>query len=117
MGVVSVTALANGAGPLVISRAFGDGFWSLIPFTMQMAFVVIGGYVVASSAPAQGLIRSFAAIPGTGVRCWPCGSRGHAGIAAQYYTNDLIMIQPWVGGRSTEAKKKFYKRIADEIHE
>jgi len=34
------------------------------------------------------------------------------------YTNDLIIIQiTWVGGRSTEVKKKFYKRIADEIHE
>jgi short-chain fatty acids transporter len=65
--VVSLGALANGAAPLVISRAFGDGFWSLIPLTMQMAFVVIGGYVVASSAAAQKLIRSFAAIPRTGV--------------------------------------------------
>ena len=34
------------------------------------------------------------------------------------YTDDLIIIQiTWVGGRSTEVKKKFYKRIADEIHE
>src|SRR5262245_30015536 len=65
--VVALAAVANGAAPLAISRAFGDGFWSLIPFTMQMAFVVIGGYVVASSAPAQKLIRSFAAIPSTGV--------------------------------------------------
>src|SRR5262245_16093074 len=65
--VVSLAALANGAAPLAISRAFGDGFWSLIPFTMQMAFVVIGGYVVASSAPAQKLIRGLAAIPQTGV--------------------------------------------------
>src|ERR1700754_4736127 len=65
--VVSLAALANGASPLTISRAFGDGFWSLIPFTMQMAFVVIGGYVVAVSAPAQKLIRSLAAIPKTGV--------------------------------------------------
>jgi short-chain fatty acids transporter len=64
--VVSLAALANGAVPLVISRAFGDGFWGLIPFTMQMAFVVIGGYVVASSAPAQKLIRRFATIPRTG---------------------------------------------------
>jgi hypothetical protein len=23
----------------------------------------------------------------------------------------------WVGGRSTEVKKKFYRRIADELHE
>jgi 4-oxalocrotonate tautomerase len=34
------------------------------------------------------------------------------------YTGDLILIQiTWIGGRPTEVKKKFYKRIADEIHE
>jgi short-chain fatty acids transporter len=65
--VVSLAALGNGATPLAISRAFGDGFWSLIPFTMQMTFVVIGGYVVATSAPAQRLIRSFAAVPKNGI--------------------------------------------------
>src|SRR6266404_6367808 len=33
------------------------------------------------------------------------------------YTPDLIIIQvTWVGGRSTEVKKKFYQHIADEIH-
>ena len=65
--VVSLAALSNGATPIAISRAFGDGFWSLIPFTMQMTFVVIGGYVVATSAPAQRLIRSFASIPHNGI--------------------------------------------------
>src|ERR1700721_2945386 len=65
--VVSLAALGNSATPLAVSRAFGDGFWSLIPFTMQMTFVVIGGYVVATSAPAQRLIRSFAAIPKNGI--------------------------------------------------
>src|SRR4029079_2631621 len=52
---VSLAALVNGAQTLAISRAFGDGFWSLITFTMQMVFVVIGGFVVATSAPAQRL--------------------------------------------------------------
>lgn len=34
------------------------------------------------------------------------------------YTPDLIVIQvTWVGGRSTDVKKRFYRRIADEIHE
>jgi 4-oxalocrotonate tautomerase len=34
------------------------------------------------------------------------------------YTPGLIIIQvTWVGGRSTDVKKKFYRRIADEIHE
>src|ERR1017187_8030155 len=64
--VVSVGAIANGAWPLAVSVAFGNGFWSLITFTMQMAFIVIGGYVVATSAPAQRLIRSLARLPKTG---------------------------------------------------
>ena len=51
--VVAVAALVNGASPIAVSVAFGNGFWSLITFTMQMAFVAIGGYVVATSAPAH----------------------------------------------------------------
>ena len=42
-------------------------------------------------------------------------NEGYLGIN---YTTNLILIQiTWVGGRSTEVKKKFYKQIADEIHE
>src|SRR5215470_18848253 len=59
--VVSLGAIINGASPAAVSQAFGAGFWSLITFTMQMAFVAIGGYVVATSAPAAWLIRRFAA--------------------------------------------------------
>src|SRR5712664_1535254 len=53
--VVAFAALINGASPVAVSVAFGNGFWSLITFTMQMAFVAIGGYVVATSAPAARL--------------------------------------------------------------
>jgi short-chain fatty acids transporter len=65
--IVALGALANGASPKDVSLAFGGGFWSLITFTMQMAFVVIGGYVVATSAPAAALIRRLAAAPRNGV--------------------------------------------------
>ena len=64
--IVAMAALTNGASPLKVSQAFGDGFWSLITFTMQMAFVAIGGYVVASSPPAQRLIQQLAAVPKNG---------------------------------------------------
>ena len=50
--IVAAGAMINGAGPMAVSKQFGLGFWSLIPFTMQMAFVAISGYVVASSPPA-----------------------------------------------------------------
>ena len=40
---------------------------------------------------------------------------GYLGIS---YSPDIIFIQvTWVAGRSTEVKKKFYRLIADEIHE
>jgi phenylpyruvate tautomerase PptA (4-oxalocrotonate tautomerase family) len=40
---------------------------------------------------------------------------GYLGID---YSPDIILIQvTWVGGRSTEVKKKFYRRIADELHQ
>jgi 4-oxalocrotonate tautomerase len=42
-------------------------------------------------------------------------SEGYLGLT---YTSDLILIQiTWIGGRSIEVKKKFYQRIADEVHE
>ncbi len=65
--IVALAAIGNGASPVAVSRAFGDGFWSLITFTMQMAFVAIGGYVVATSKPAAVLIDHLAAWPKSGV--------------------------------------------------
>lgn len=64
--VVAVAVLANGAPVASVTKSFGDGFWTLIPFTMQMAFVTIGGYVVATSAPMQRLIDRLALIPNSG---------------------------------------------------
>ncbi|WP_242416996.1 short-chain fatty acid transporter [Sphingomonas panni] len=64
--VVAVAVLANGAPVTAVTKSFGDGFWTLIPFTMQMAFVTIGGYVVATSAPMQRLIDRLALIPQSG---------------------------------------------------
>ncbi|MGY4534618.1 short-chain fatty acids transporter [Pseudomonas sp. TE3786] len=64
--LVSLAVLGMGAPAQQTAKAFGDGFWSLIPFTMQMAFVVIGGYVVASSGPASRLIDVLARVPKNG---------------------------------------------------
>ena len=47
--VVAACAIGFGASPRDTALQFGAGYWSLIPFTMQMAFVVIGGYVVATA--------------------------------------------------------------------
>ena len=34
------------ADPLRLVDAWGNGFWSLIPFTLQMAMMIIAGYVL-----------------------------------------------------------------------
>lgn len=64
--VVAGAAFAFGSTPMVAVGAFGDGFWSLIPFTMQMVFVVIGGYVVASAPVIARFIDMLARVPRTG---------------------------------------------------
>ena len=71
--VIAVGAVVHGGSPLTVSRAFGDGFWSLIPFTMQMALVAIGGYVVAMSPPIAALLRRPAPCPES-VPSPPCRS-------------------------------------------
>ncbi len=63
---VAAAALVNGSSPVAVTKAFGDGFWSLIVFSMQMAFVAITGYVVATSPPAARLITRLAMMPKTG---------------------------------------------------
>jgi short-chain fatty acids transporter len=47
--VVALGALALGAPARTVMIQFGKGVWDLIPFTMQMALIIVGGYVVASS--------------------------------------------------------------------
>jgi len=64
--VVSAGALLIGASKQSIAQSFGDGFWTLIPFTMQIAISCIMGYVVASSPPADRLIHKVALMPKTG---------------------------------------------------
>ncbi|WP_399893054.1 short-chain fatty acid transporter [Streptomyces sp. BBFR51] len=63
VAVVAVAAMAIGSSPAKVTDVFGDGFWDLIPFTMQMAMVAIGGYVVATARPVQRVITRLAAIP------------------------------------------------------
>ncbi|HEU5161505.1 MAG TPA: TIGR00366 family protein [Thermoanaerobaculia bacterium] len=72
--VVFAGGLALGEGPAKLVTEFGNGFWLLVPFTMQMALVIVGGFVVASSPPLARLIRALATVPKT--------SRGAVGFVA-----------------------------------
>ncbi|MFO1426013.1 MAG: TIGR00366 family protein [Steroidobacteraceae bacterium] len=57
---VALAALLAGAPFTGVAGAFGDGFWSLIPFTMQMSLILMGGYIVASTPPIARLIAALA---------------------------------------------------------
>jgi short-chain fatty acids transporter len=68
IGTVVVVAAALTFTPSSIGTvvdAWGGGFWELIPFTLQMALVIITGYVLASSRPIGRLIQALAAYPAT----------------------------------------------------
>jgi len=64
--VVFAGGLTIGVAPSKLASEFGNGFWSLVNFTMQMALVIVGGFVVASSPPIARLTARLAAIPKTG---------------------------------------------------
>jgi short-chain fatty acids transporter len=63
--IVFAAGILLGEKPARLVTEFGEGFWVLVPFTMQMAMVIIGGFVVASSPPVARLIRALACVPAT----------------------------------------------------
>ncbi len=64
--LVTLAALAwTPASPGQVIDAWGNGFWDLIPFTLQMALIIITGHVLATSAPMGRAIRAIASWPST----------------------------------------------------
>jgi short-chain fatty acids transporter len=68
LGVVFIFlfGIIIGEKPVNLALAGGKQFWVLIPFTMQMAMIIIGGYVVASTPAVYWVIRKVALIPKNG---------------------------------------------------
>ncbi|AMW78754.1 Short chain fatty acid transporter [Acinetobacter sp. TGL-Y2] len=64
--IVAISAIGIGAPVQDVANSFGNGFWSLIPFTMQMCMLIIVGYVVSVSKPVEILIQKMARIPNSG---------------------------------------------------
>ncbi|WP_341501387.1 TIGR00366 family protein [Gallaecimonas sp. GXIMD4217] len=65
--VCTLAVLVQGQSPLQVARDWGDGFWNLLTFAMQMALILITGHMVASAAPVQrGLSALARRLPGPG---------------------------------------------------
>lgn len=61
---VFIAALpVTGMSPVEIARSWGDGVWSLLAFSMQMALVLVLGTALANAPAVKGIIVSLASIP------------------------------------------------------
>ncbi len=60
--IVFVFGLLIGESPDKLAIEGGKSFWVLIPFTMQMALIIIGGYVVATTPAVYAVIKKVAGI-------------------------------------------------------
>lgn len=101
--LVSVLALALTPTPLLhIAKFWGDGFWELLSFAMQMSLVILSGFVVAVSPPVRRLLGLVAALPKT--------PRGSIALVAA-----VSMILAWVNwGLSIVASAMLARRVARE---
>ncbi|MDZ5471720.1 short-chain fatty acid transporter [Bacillus sp. 31A1R] len=60
----------TGSNPYQMVQFWGNGFWSLLTFSMQMVLVLVTGHVLASSAPFKkglGALASIAKSPGQAI--------------------------------------------------
>lgn len=46
--------------PLAVMRMWGDGFWGLLTFSMQMLLVLVTGFMLASSPPVKRILQKLA---------------------------------------------------------
>ncbi|MDO5055987.1 MAG: short-chain fatty acid transporter [Lautropia sp.] len=70
--VVLLTLIAGGCAiafegktPMEVVRIWGDGFWSLLPFTMQMVLVLAMGFLLASTPAVRALLSRLARLART----------------------------------------------------
>ena len=52
----------EGNSPIAVIRMWGDGFWKLLEFSMQMLLVLVTGYILASSHPDKALLARLAGL-------------------------------------------------------
>ncbi len=61
--IAAVAAIAvERQSPLAVMRFWGDGFWNLLTFSMQMLLVLVTGFMLASSPPVKRLLRKLAGL-------------------------------------------------------
>ena len=64
--VVFIIGLLLGQPASKLAIQGGKNFWTLVPFTMQMVMIIIGGYVVATTPVVKRFIEWLSTLPKTG---------------------------------------------------
>lgn len=69
--VAAIAAIVTqGTPPLTLIRMWGDGFWELLSFAMQMLLVLVTGFILASSPPIKKILQRIAGLasgPGSAI--------------------------------------------------
>jgi short-chain fatty acids transporter len=60
--VFAAAMLFEQQSPLAVVTQWGDGFWGLLSFSMQMLLVLVAGYMLASTPLVTGLLHRLAAL-------------------------------------------------------
>ncbi|MBV6634474.1 MAG: short-chain fatty acid transporter [Mameliella sp.] len=70
LAVFGAGMLVEGHGPVAMAEFWGDGFWNLLSFSMQMVLILVSGFVVASTPVFKRLLQALAKLarsPGQGI--------------------------------------------------
>ena len=59
--VIAAAVAIEAHGPIAVIGMWGDGFWDLLAFSMQMLLVLVTGFMLASTPPVK---RVLVALPG-----------------------------------------------------
>lgn len=94
---------ASGSTPTEMIGYFGDGFWGLLKFAMQMALVLVTGHVLASTAVFSKALSALAGLAKTS---------GQAIILATL----VAMVASWINwGFGLVIGAFFARRLAKEV--
>lgn len=55
----------EGHGPMAVVKMWGDGFWNLLTFSMQMLLVLVTGFMLASTPLVRGILNRIASLART----------------------------------------------------
>jgi short-chain fatty acids transporter len=103
-GVVFILGLIiTGQSPVKMVSFWGDGFWKLLEFSMQMVLILVTGYVLASSPFFKKMLRKLASLART---------RGQAIISVTL----VALIASWINwGFGLVIGAIFSKELARQV--